>query len=209
MKISYQEGKILGFQMVNSLSKNQLLTSKRGNVISLSDKSVVFSFEEQLFKAAPRWLCYPSANRDELIEWGRKELPPLKLRNSSVSFDTINGESMKCVINGHVHPRDSVEKIQYASQFGGATLYCQGVSTADVSDVLRDPENYPVSITFKRPTVNEVVVEGAGTAEFNGTYKRDGEKNDFPSFVKKGRYGKERWRSSSCVLSVKDTLGAS
>ena len=93
-----------------------------------------------------------------------------------------------CVINGHVHPRDSVEKIQYASQFGGATLYCQGVSTADAADVLRDPENYPVSITFKRPTVNEVVVEGAGTAEFNGTYKRDGERDGFPCFVKRGRW---------------------
>ena len=100
-----------------------------------------------------------------------------------------------CVINGHVHPRDSVEKIQYASQFGGATLYCQGVSTADAADVLRDPENYPVSITFKRPTVNEVVVEGAGTAEFNGTYKRDGERDGFPCFVKRGRWqgGSERF----------------
>ena len=49
VKISYQEGKLLGFYMVNSLSKNQLMTSKRGNVISLSDKSVVFSFEESNF----------------------------------------------------------------------------------------------------------------------------------------------------------------
>ena len=115
VKISYQEGKLLGFYMVNSLSKNQLMASKRGNVISLSGKSVVFSFEEQLFKAAPRRLCYPS--------WGRKELPSLKLRNGSVSFDTINGESMKCVVKGKVRARDIVdEKIQYASQFGGATL---------------------------------------------------------------------------------------
>ena len=38
-------------QMVDSLSKNQLTTSKRGNVnvLSLSDKSVVFSFEESNF----------------------------------------------------------------------------------------------------------------------------------------------------------------
>ena len=43
-------------------------------------------------------------------------------------------------------------------------------------------------MTFKHPIVNEIVVEGAGTTEFNGIYKRDGERNGFPSFVKRGRW---------------------
>ena len=144
--------------MVCSLSKYQLLTSKRGSVISLSSNSDIFSFEEQLFAAAP-------------MEWGRKELPPLNVRSGSTSFDTINGESMKCVINGHVHPRDTVEIIQYASQFGGATIYCQGVSTADVAIVLRDPENFPVSFVQLLMKSLLKVQELLGP----GTYKRGGQ----------------------------------
>ena len=127
------------------------------------------------------------------MEWGRKELPQLNVRSGSTSFDTINGESMKCVINGHVHPRDTVEIIQYASQFGGATIYCQGVSTADVAIVLRDPENFPVSF------VQLLMKSLLKVQELLGPMAHTNE----------GDNGKERWRSSSCVLSVKDTLGAS
>ena len=107
-----------------------------------------------------RALVNPS-NLEELIAWGRKELSPLQFGNGSVSFDIMNGESMKCVLDCTIRPVDIVEKVQYTcpTQLTTATFHGPAIKSRDLAAVLRVTQNYPISMTLKRPTVNEVVVE--------------------------------------------------
>ena len=70
VKISYQEGKLLGFVLHDSESDD----GYGDNIVSLSGNSIVFRFVEQLFDTANQRapaLVHPS-NVNQLIEWGGK-----------------------------------------------------------------------------------------------------------------------------------------
>ena len=189
VKLSFEPGRKLGFVLVDSLCNNQEMRPNSNNrtvtATAISNLSIIFQFADGLLNAAnqrvPAFVDPP--NQDELIEWGRKELPPLlQFRNGSVSFDSMNRESLKYVLDYKVQGGDIVEKVS-CPKF---TAPWHDKSAKDLGCVLRDLKNYPMSITFKRPIVNEIVVEGAGRKEFNGTYKRDGERKN--AFSKKGQW---------------------
>jgi len=199
--IPYQQGKKLGFVLIDTIGDQ----TRR---IRLSPNSAVFKFTKQLLleksKGQSGVFDPLSDDVDELIDWGKDNLPPLMM-NASIPFNTINKESMKLAINGIINPGIIVEKVRYRT----GTLYSQDKQAIDVVKIARDPQNYPLDITFKRsstPTsttrnrndnsdngsmtndINEIEVQGAGTPGANGTYKRDIDRRGNPSFVKRGRW---------------------
>ena len=200
--IPYHRGKKLGFVLIDTIGDQ----TRR---IRLSPNSAIFKFTKQLLleksKGQSGVFDPLSDDVEELIDWGKDNLPPLMM-NASIPFNTINKESMKLAINGIINPGDIVEKVRYRT----GTLYSQDKQAIDVAKIARDPQNYPLDITFKRSSssisttsdrndnsdnstnlitnINEIVVQGAGTPGANGTYKRDVDRRGHPSFVKRGRW---------------------
>jgi len=201
--IPYQQGKKLGFVLIDTIGDQ----TRR---IRLSPNSAIFKFTKQLLleksKGQSGVFDPLSDDVDELIDWGKDNLPPLMM-NASIPFNTINKESMKLAINGIIHPGVIVEKVRYRT----GTLYSQDKQAIDVAKIARDPQNFPLDITFKRSSsyisttsdrndnsdvsstisitnINEIEVQGAGTPGANGTYKRDVDRRGHPSFIKRGRW---------------------
>ena len=147
VKISFESGRKLGVvladrRLVNPPSNNQDMRSN--TVVSISYHSIIFKFADDLLNAVHQSMppLIDPSNLDELIEWGRKELPPLKFRYGSVSFDTMNGEFLKCVLDGKVHAGDIVEKVQYTcpTQLTTTTLHCPRNDSRHKQDLVAVPE---------------------------------------------------------------------
>jgi hypothetical protein len=198
----------LGLFLVDSYTNREQNQEDLTTRIIVSSSSSIFKFKNQLLLERGKRQDGALLDDDELIEWGKKNgnVPPLQtLTYGLLPLSKVNSESMKLAINGIIHPRDIIEKVNYKR----GTLYCHDKLTTDVAKVIQDPQNYPLDITFKRsstPTsttsdkndnssdndsitnINEIIVEGAGTPGANGTYKRDIDRRGHPSFVKRGRW---------------------
>ena len=196
--IPYQQGRKLGFMLVDVYTNRQQNQEDLTTRIIISSSSAIFKFKDQLFLKRGVF-----DDVDELIEWGKKDgiAAFQTLRYELLPLREVNTESMKLAINGTIDPRDIVEKICYKT----GTLDCHDKLAKDVAKIFRDPQNYPLDITFKRlftsdrndnsdnstdlmANINEIEVQGAGTPGANGTYKRGVDRRGHPSFVKKGRW---------------------
>jgi len=168
------------------------LTQKGVVLVSNSD---VFKMKDKLLLERRKLLGDSSIDPllddiDKLVEWGEDNMPPFR----TIPFNTINRESMKLALSGTINPGDTVEKLQYKTK----TLCCHNKGVLELVAILKNPQNYPVNITFKRDNgdnntdsmtnINEIEVQGAGTPGANGTYKRDIDRRGYPSFVKRGRW---------------------
>ena len=162
---------------------------KRPTRITVSMNSIVFLFAKQLHDKSKENELNTS-NIDKLVEWGREHMPDMKFGNGSVPFNAINDEAMKFVLTDTIQAGDIVEKIQYtrkphklakvlpakkslsskrrcrAPYYRSdhyTTFLCENKESKDLANILRDDKNFPLYITFKRPSVLNVDDSGGST----------------------------------------------
>lgn len=105
---------------------------KRATRLTISDRSIIFQFAEQLLAKSNLSASAPSRSAendcdtksgeenvvdlsdvDSLIEWGREHVADAKFKNGSVTLDSINTDALKFVLAGAIKCGDVVEKVQY------------------------------------------------------------------------------------------------
>lgn len=140
--IPYQQGKKLGLVLKDS-----------GSFVFLSASSIIFEFARRLLDA--RSSIVNESNVDRLIRYGRNQLSDLEFGNASIPFDMMNTEVLKCVLMGKIKAGDTVEKIEYTCIHDKVVMNCDCQHTAPMAKILREPQNYPISMTLTRQEKEE------------------------------------------------------
>ena len=150
--ISYQQGRKLGFVLLNRENQQHVFISDRP-----SYNSALFTFTESLIAAANQLFSWIDLIVDlealeeeilqQLVVFAQKNINPIELRNKSVSVSSINDEILKAAVMGKIRPGDIIAKVSY--QDGSKEVWNAPVSHEELGLLLRCPDRYPVELTLQ------------------------------------------------------------
>ena len=159
--LNYEQGRNLGLVLVE-------------HKVAISEDSIIIRYSDSIHEAASAiffqgnntryWNCNKmrrDAYVDNLIAFGRKNLPEIEYRDELIGFDTINNDSLIAALLLEIRSGDIITKVEYqdGSNRKGFTNITEKKALAKL---LQSSKNYPIKLSSQHNEYTKPMKQGSG-----------------------------------------------